>query len=299
MTEYTPAPINKANFNYADPKAKWSEDYFRQHIEGLEELGNVDIRSKKGLEKLVSVANDARILELKPESREKWFKGFQQYAQSQLAENTLNNADKVSEALVPQIVPEYVKQTPSFELKGDKEYNEIISHKSKYEEIAKAKKSPEGRKKYHQELFNNCDAHTVMNWAKYADEIMQGELAREEREMISGIQKYGVGKFISKNLKGARDLAEEVEKAEGELSEKIQKKMEEKTVSLKRDLTPYEVAEINDSFEKAREDFHKKYATHLDAAEKLPKMIGTLQSFAYQSILAREEAEKEELAKAA
>ena len=289
---YKPAVQQNINYNFANNSDTWTENYFKSHYEGLIDLSKTNIKSEKGLEKLVNIAGE-RILDLDEKTREQWYSQFQGYVGKKLEENTLENSKKMGDSLIPQLSTRYIFETESFKDSKDKNYTSISDKKRKLETLQTAGSSKENMDKYAKDLFKDADNHTIQLWGRFLPQIIEGEMRKTQIKMFTELNEYGIGKYISKNLDTSKRLISELEIAEKELNGRIGKTIAEKQKILKRELSPSEKAKINDSFGKTIEEFTKKYSENINAREKFPGMISTLQQMTYQSILTKEKGKTE------
>lgn len=297
MAEYTPQPL-KVNYDFADPEASWSEDYFSQKYEAVEKDSKWDLGTKEGLESLVGAVGE-QVLFLDKDKREEIYKGFKEYASSSLTGNILNNLGDATKSLDDRVALDYFLNIPGFEIEGNDSYNKLMKYQRSFIEINDAEKDKEKMQAYVQEMFKDADQSTIAIWGKYAEYIVQGEKMKAGRNLAQGIQEYGTSKLVKTMFEGAESLAGELKVAQEGHFEMVNNKKAERLAELGGHMTPYDEMDFNKSMEEVNKEFAKKYSNHRIATQAMPQMAGLLTDTIYQSIKLREEGGEEDLALAA
>lgn len=295
MAEVNKQGIGNIKYDFAKPSDNWSIAYFRGQYEAQEELSKVDLNNTKGLEYFFRVVNSEMAKDLDNQTIQGLYNQIKTVAQGSLLANSERNAGKLVSTLDKENSLEYILKSPTFDNPNDKSYSEIVNYKQEAEKVQQ--KIQENPRAYLEKIFEGLSPETIRIWAPFQQKIVEGSIRRNQRRVVSGLEKYGIAKFVETNIRTARNLEGELEKAHVKLSELAQKKANKLTEEKGRELTPYELAQVNESFSEDYKKLEEKYGQNIKASQSLPQMILQLQSLTYQTIIAKEREAKEREAK--
>ena len=273
--------------------SEWSADNFYNWYSETEDLKNLQLDTKEGIDKVYSYVPDPVARKYSPEQVKQ---GLVRAVSEGLQRNSVRNMQGLAGLVDDEFLLDLSLQTPVFYSSAeggepDEDYKKVAKAVENVVNVSKDLENDASQ--YLERRLEGLDELSKMFWSSFPREILVADQEIAKENALMAMQEYGSpAKFVANNVSRADVLGQKYEQEVRSLETERREKLESKQQELGRELTPYEQAEIERPYNQKRAELDQ--GENAEAYKLVRSVTGGLMKQAYGSMKKqKEEAEKE------
>jgi hypothetical protein len=271
----------------------WSSENFFKWYDAFNQVQNLDVGTTEGLDTFHSWFHSLVKDELVDSRRVEEVKdGLVQIAKSALVGSSKKNiAGVIGLAERGMAIDLAMKYRPFYDSSSDAKYQDSAKKVENAQNISQdVQNDPRA---YLDKRFEGLDEQSKQAWGLLARELIQHDLTSSRKEALQAMDAENpVGKYFEHFFTAAQRKIEPMIKARSELGAEREEAYKVKTTELKRDLNPYEKAEIDKTFADRENKLEEEHKEGMIAVQIVSEVVGEAIHLADEARKKKEEAEK-------